>query len=104
MSAAWQHQTDVGEGDDDDDGKECSSEAHMPSLDDSLASQSKSPVNFIILLLNFFCIYILSPQKGCTLLHGKEHSPGLKFCSSWTSVSLSGTTGLLFLKVPLKYI
>lgn len=31
--------------------------SHIPSLDYSLASQSKRPVHFIRLLLNFLCVY-----------------------------------------------
>lgn len=34
--------------------------SHIPSLDYSLASQSKRPVHFIRLLLNFLCVYTSS--------------------------------------------
>lgn len=34
--------------------------SHIPSLDYSLASQSKRPVHFIRLLLNFPCVYTSS--------------------------------------------
>jgi len=73
--------------------------SHIPSLDYSLASQFKRPVHFIMLLLNFLCVYTLSPWKSHKFLHSKEHSSDVKFYSSWASVSLSGTAELMFPKI-----
>ena len=73
--------------------------SHIPSLDYSLASQSKRPVHFIM-LLNFLCVYTLSPWKSHKFLHSKEHSSDINFYFSWASVSLSGTAELMFTKIP----
>ena len=73
------HSIDVGEADDND--KEPSSQVHIPFLHYSLASWSKRPVNFTILMFNFLCIYLSCPWKGCTFLHSHEHNLGLFFLS-----------------------